>query len=263
MGTGLFCPECGERRLDAQAPVRAAAARTWWRRLRASINALAAPPGRLTRDWIDGRRVAYLPPLSLLLWINVAFFLVQSASGISILSWPLRVHLDNEILGLATPLMRWHRAARTTETDAAFIAAFGALESVHAKSLVVVMVPLLAAALQVVARRPRRRFADALAFSSHFFAYALIFLSALFPLVALTLASLAHGGLRPSTSTMDEVVTAIELALCAWYLYRALGTAFGGSAWLRAAQTLALLLALAAILRLYHLAVFALTLAAA
>ena len=35
---------------------------------------MVSPPGRLTADWIRGRRVGYLAPLSLFLWINVAFF---------------------------------------------------------------------------------------------------------------------------------------------------------------------------------------------
>jgi len=55
-------------------------------RIRASLRALASPPGQLTADWIRGRRVGYLAPLSLFLWVNVAFFLVQSASGLGILA---------------------------------------------------------------------------------------------------------------------------------------------------------------------------------
>jgi hypothetical protein len=54
--------------------------------------------------------VGYFAPLSLFLWVNVAFFLVQSASGLGILSWPVRVHLSDEpIAWLTTRLLERHR----------------------------------------------------------------------------------------------------------------------------------------------------------
>jgi hypothetical protein len=258
--TQTYCERCGEARLCAGRAPRDGP-RAWLRRLHASLQALASPPGRLTRDWNDGCRSPYLSPLSLLLWTNVAFFLVQAASGISILSWPLQIHVNNDILGLGVPLLAWRRL-HGASPEPAFTAAFEALESVHAKSLVVLMVPLLAA-VGWLAAGARQRFAAWLAFAAHFFTYALIALSALFPVVALSLGVLARAGLRPSADTMDAVVSTLEVLLVGWYLYRALGTlGVGASASRRLLRAALLVVALAGILRLYHLAVFAVTLAA-
>ncbi len=151
---GPYCARCGERRLglDGRALASPPRSPSWLRRLRASLQALASPSGRLTRDWNAGKRVGYLSPLSLLLWTNVAFFFVQSASGVSILSWPLAVHLDNDILGLAQPLLHWKRGHAAAQ-DPVFATAFQVLEVVHAKSLVILMVPLLALAPFLTARR--------------------------------------------------------------------------------------------------------------
>src|SRR5262245_46008327 len=121
--TARYCGNCGERALDAAVEIDGAAARepsrSLPRRLQSSLRAPASPPGRLTGDWIRGRRVGYLAPVSLFLWINVAFFLVQSASGVGILTWPLRIHLSEDYTGwLAARLLAQHRTDAGASTGA-------------------------------------------------------------------------------------------------------------------------------------------------
>ena len=123
-----FCGHCGERRLPDVAsvtldPPAAALApgsfRAFGRRLRASLIALADPPGRITADWVRGKRVDYLAPLSLFLWINVFFFVIQSVTGLGILTWPLRVHLsDDSIAWLTTWLFERRRGSPAAVPDA-------------------------------------------------------------------------------------------------------------------------------------------------
>ena len=113
--TTRYCGNCGERNIARLVPIAGTAAatepsRSYLARLRASLRALASPPGQLTSNWIRGRRVGYLAPLALFLWINVAFFVIQSVSGLGILTWPLRVHLsDGWINWLTTWLLARHR----------------------------------------------------------------------------------------------------------------------------------------------------------
>ena len=252
-----YCAACGEARLVAGRAPRDGP-RAWLERLHASLQALASPPGRLTRDWNEGRRAPYLSPLSLLLWTNVAFFVVQGLSGVSILSWPLRIHLSNDILGLEVPLLAW-RQAHGAPSEPAFAAAFAALESVHAKSLVVLMVPIFAALPFLAEGAHRQRFAAWFAFSAHFYTFALIALSALFPLVMLVLTALARANVRPSDDTIDVVVSTLEALMIGWYLYRALGTLTPRGPAARLLRAVLMVAAIAGILRLYHLAVFAVT----
>src|ERR1700681_4015803 len=113
--TTRYCGSCGEGGMVALASIAdgktdAGPRHSFVGRMGASLRALASPPGQLTADWIRGRRVGYLPPLSLFLWVNVAFFLVQSASGLGILTWPLRIHLsDDSIAWLTTRLLAQHQ----------------------------------------------------------------------------------------------------------------------------------------------------------
>ena len=59
---------------------------------------------------------------------------------------------------------------------------------------------------------------------------------------------------------MDLVITGLEVAVLAWYLYIALDTVFNLSTVRRLATVLGLVAALYAILEAYHVVVFAATL---
>jgi hypothetical protein len=227
----------------------------------ASLRTLASPPGQLTADWIRGRRVGYLSPLSLFLWVNVAFFLVQSASGLGILTWPLRIHLsDDSIAWLTTRLLAQHRPDVTASNDS-YAELFNSLEAVHAKSLVIVMIPAFALILGALLIDRREPFKNSLTFAMHFFAFALIWLCALFPALAIVLRFHAAGGLpAPMNHSTDLVVSALEAAVLGWYLYVALGTAFGLTRPRRLLMAIALIAALYVILLAYHVVVFAATL---
>lgn len=100
---------------------------------------------------------------------------------------------------------------------------FNALESVHAKSLVIVMVPAFAAVLGVLVLDRRHGFKGSLTFAMHFFAFSLIWLSALFPTIAIVLGLAAAGGMHLlSHHSLDLTITGLEAAGLAWYLHIAL-----------------------------------------
>ena len=235
--------------------------RSFVSRMRASLRTLASPPGQLTADWIRGRRVGYLAPLSLFLWVNVAFFLVQSASGLGILAWPLRVHLsDDSIAWLTTRLLAQHRPGIVASGDT-YADVFNALEAVHAKSLVIVMVPAFALVLRVLLLNRREPFKNSLTFATHFFAFALIWLCALFPTLAIALRFIAPSRApAPWLHSMDLVATGLEAAVLGWYLYVALDTVFGLSRLQRLLVVITLVAALYVILMAYHVVVFVATL---
>jgi len=81
-----FCPQCGQRDIDASLSVRdfvhelvaehfgldSKVART--------LIALVRWPGRLTNEFIQGRRVRYVPPLRLYLSLSVLFFLFSAVT---------------------------------------------------------------------------------------------------------------------------------------------------------------------------------------
>jgi hypothetical protein len=170
---------------------------------------------------------------------------IQSVSGLGILTWPLRVHLsDDSISWLSTWLLARRHPDMTVPTDA-YANVFNALESVNAKSLVIVMVPAFAGVLGVLVLDRHHGFKDSFTFAAHFFAFSLIWLCALFPTVAIALSLITVSGIPlPSNHSMDLAVTCLEGAVLAWYLYVALDTVFGLSRLRRAITVLALVAAL-------------------
>src|SRR5215831_11394348 len=222
--TTPYCGRCGERRLNAgDASIRSGIAlepaRSFPGRTLASLRALLSPPGRLTRDWIRGRRVGYLTPISLFLWVNVAFFLIQSASGLGILTWPLRVHLSDDSISWLTTWLLAHRKPGVTAETSDYAAIFDALEAVHAKSLVIVMVPAFAVVVGALTLDRREPFRHVFTFATHFFAFALLWLSLLFPVAAIVLRLMAATGHAAGNDAMDTTVTAFEAIGLGAYLY--------------------------------------------
>ena len=82
---GHYCSNCGQRfeheihsvwhfTREATEDLTHADSRLW-----GTLYALLFKPGFLTREFLDGRRVRYLPPLRLYLVLSVAFFLIISS----------------------------------------------------------------------------------------------------------------------------------------------------------------------------------------
>ena len=228
--------------------------------MNASLRALASPPGHLTADWAHSRRVPYLPPLTLFLWTNVAFFIVQSASGVSVLSFPLRAHLRQDLFGpLAARLLALYRPGMG-DAESTYQQVFDALESVHAKSLVILMVAAFALALRIVVLDRRIRFPECMSFALHLYTFALIWLCALFPAVAIGLRLFTWAGGHYTPAGVDAVVSLLEVGVIGWYIAVALATVWNFARWRCLGSALLLITAMALLLRPYHFVVFAVTL---
>lgn len=82
-----FCPQCGQRDIDASLSVRDFAHELVAEhfgldsKVARTLVALVRRPGRLTTEFIEGRRVRYVPPLRLYLSLSVLYFLLSAFTG--------------------------------------------------------------------------------------------------------------------------------------------------------------------------------------
>ena len=82
---GPFCAACGQRSLPAN-PTVSELVGDAWREMSGYDGRIAATfrglmhPGQLTRDYLQGRRAEYLPPVRLYLIVSVIYFLVAAAA---------------------------------------------------------------------------------------------------------------------------------------------------------------------------------------
>jgi hypothetical protein len=81
---GPFCGACGQRAVPPHPTIRELAGDAWHEltgydgRIMATIRGLARP-GFLTREYIEGRRAHYLPPVRLYLVVSVIYFVVAAS----------------------------------------------------------------------------------------------------------------------------------------------------------------------------------------
>jgi len=198
---GRFCANCGQA-ADVHVPsteellhelfegVTHSDSRLW-----RTLNYLWFKPGKLTQEFIAGRRIAYLPPFRLYLVLSIAFFLIASFSHTS----GEFIHFDHpagfrapgvescedihpEMLALHPNWnLRLQHACNEIVRDngANFVRV---MLSTTSKAMFFFL-PLVAFLHMLMYRRPRFRYAEHLLFFVHL--YALYFSAAILMLVAL------------------------------------------------------------------------------
>jgi hypothetical protein len=181
-----FCPWCGERRPDD----RHSSMRAFFEetvpalvdvdgRLVRSLRALFDRPGELTIRYMRGERVNWIPPLRVFLVMNVLFFLASGVYDIRSLDSTLHVQLTYQWYSPWIQAMVERRVAERGTTLDRYGVTFDALTAVQARSLVILMVPMFAAALAIVNVRLRRP-------AMHHIAHALHTLGAILGLMVAT-----------------------------------------------------------------------------
>ncbi|MBI1235931.1 MAG: DUF3667 domain-containing protein [Alphaproteobacteria bacterium] len=90
--TGEYCPQCGQSRAELKRPVIGLFTEaldgvfTWDGRLLSTFRQLFSRPGRVAREFVDGRRRSYTPPIRLYLIVSLVFFAAMAISGIRIVA---------------------------------------------------------------------------------------------------------------------------------------------------------------------------------
>lgn len=265
-----YCPECGERRPDN----RRYDLRHFFHEalevlfhidytLPRTLKTLFAQPGRLTKDFMEGRRKPYLAPLQLFLIVNLLFFVVQSFVGLigsefDVLTSPLQVHLKySRYKDLAGRLVDRKLATEGISYDK-FELAFNHSVKVNAKSLIVVMVPVFAMGVALLNLKRRRFIVEHLVFSLHFFTAFMLFI-ALIDLIVAILLKLPGRIYHPGWANRI-IALAIIIGVVA-YLFQAFKRTYNASNPATVANAVALtLFMVAVVLPLYSFILFLVTL---
>lgn len=222
--TGRYCAACGQKRF-VEADRRfghllrqfLAAATDLDGRLWGSLRALLFQPGRLSRDYLDGRRARWMSPIGLFLLINVFFFLFVSQSDfgrpftwevpgrIDVLSrdpgtldaaeaarlradpGPLHSHFTAPLVDRRVEA---RNAAARAESNGRrgydyrdYRLAYDEKVTEISKTLVVVHVPFLALALSLLFLRRRRYYAEHFVVALHLLAFNMALLPIIVPAV--------------------------------------------------------------------------------
>ena len=188
---------------------------------------LVAEPGRLTTAFLTGCRRPYVSPFHIFLVANIVFFLVQVLSGLEVLTIPFASELQHQpYSGMAQRLVA-HHLADTGMTAAQYAPGFEHAEALYAKTLIILMLPLFAAAAGLLFVDRRMVAAAHLVFATHFYAFLMVVLTLLFPAFALVVLDLHLLGLPLNGDVLDWVVTSVEGMLCLLYLAKSTEVVYG------------------------------------
>jgi hypothetical protein len=281
---GRFCPACGQRQITpqdftARAFLHEMASefvsldgRFWL-----TLWTLVRHPGKLARDYFDGRGARYMRPLNLFLLLNLVFFAIQPHTGL--MQWHLRGYLQG--MSSAARLVEQKRVslaedAARESTKRGASPAPPALESMEIfesnfestiqnlkKSMLLLAIPLFSLALAAV-YGTRHRIAEHLIFSTHFYAFSVFALTVLIPVIFAVMVGslrLLHAPAAVFAFLRTEGgLTAVLLVLFAVYLYVGLRRMYGDSRLAGAIRAITLFGAYQLIVLTFALSMFRVTL---
>lgn len=154
---GTFCPACGEERLppghltlrrylrDATEDLTSADGALW-----RSLRVLVARPGRLTREWLDGRRQPYVRPVRLFLIVNVAFFVTLTFAGGSVFRGQVASQTTADVYGAWARTTLDREIQQASVAPAVYEAAFDQHADTLSRTLIVLLVPLFASVVALL-----------------------------------------------------------------------------------------------------------------
>jgi hypothetical protein len=226
-------------------------------RLVRSVRALLRHPGSLTEAYAEGRRKPLVGPFPLFLFANVVFFAVQSLTHTRVLSSSLDSHLHAQDWSALARELVARRLAATHTTLESYTPLFDRAVVLNAKALVVLMVVPFALLLPLVFSRSRRPFSIHVVFALHFYAFLLL----LFCVALLAAgADALLGGAGLASAWVDDALTAFILGASALYLHAASAVVYGERGLARVAKSVALAVAVGAIVVGYRFAILLVTL---
>jgi hypothetical protein len=265
--SGHYCAQCGEKRFS---PEDHGLKRSFEQMFVAfthadgtvfrTLRTLLAHPGRLTADYLKGRRKPYIAPLELFLICNLIFFLLHPVIGSNTLTTDLNTQLHYSWQATVAQSLVAPRLAARAMTVEAYAVIFDAAAVTQAKSFVILVVPIFSIAVMALYWRQRRHYTAHLVFSLHFCACWLLLICATLALTNLTVRLLRSGHIFPSDLAVSRGIVAFSLAAMTAYLFRAVRVVFGREAnWVTLGKALALGLALDLSLQAYRFVLFFIT----
>ena len=151
----------------------------------ASFRSLLTKPGELTVEYLSGDRTRFMTPARLFLLCNVIYFIAVAQIGMSVLTVPLRMQLDqmvyrnvarsmvNQHLHMEAPAMTLEAGAARDSVKRVYAAKYDGATVGIGKVIVAALIPFYALLFQVLYVGRRRFFAEHLILATHLTAFLL------------------------------------------------------------------------------------------
>jgi hypothetical protein len=237
---GRYCGTCGEKEtgeedysLRRYLVELGAAVTLLESKVLRSVWLVASKPGHLSCEYFLGRRVRYLKPLQLFIFLNVVYYFSLTFFSATTFTTPLatQLHMNDYYPAYASrqvykKLQKDHISYQALETK------YDARTGVLSKTLIVLLVPIFAVVFSALFFRHRKYFVEDLVVATHFWSFNLIVLGVILPLLSLALIRAITALNMSAAFVTNDGVTSTVLQLCfAAYMLVMLHRYYGASWW--------------------------------
>ena len=237
---GRFCSNCGEKEVsDEDYSLRryleevGAAITLLESKVLRSVWLVASRPGHLSAEYFQGRRVRYLKPLQLFVFLNVVYYFSLSLFTATTFTTPLatQLHMNNYYPAYASRQVD-HKLQEERISYGALEAKYNERTGVLSKTLIFLLIPIFALLFFMLFFRKRKYFVEHLVVATHFWSFNLILLGVILPLVSVLLVLVFKLMNISAAFVTNDAVASGALQICfGAYLFVMLRRSYGASRW--------------------------------
>jgi hypothetical protein len=214
---------------------------------------LVRRPGLLSVDYLRGRRVPLVSPLRLFVFVSIVYFISLSLlhsvvphkapyMEFNTFATPLAIQLHGNDYYAGYAARRVEQKVRRENISYAVLQGrYDEKTAVLSKTLLFVLIPVIALLFAALFMRRHRFFTEHLVIATHFWAFALVLIGVLLPAVLVPAIYLLAAMGLPSERAINDGTVSLALQLVfAVYLYVMLRRVYAASAWYSAVVALAM-----------------------
>lgn len=235
---GRFCRDCGERRLTRRdyslrhyLADALKAVSDFDSKLLRSCWLLVCRPGFLSGEYLQGRRIRYVAPVKLFIFVNVLYYISITLFYANTFTTPLRtqLHENNYYPGFAA-----HYVERKLQREGidypTLERRFDDRTAVLSKTLVFTLIPVIALLFYAVLYRKRRYLVEHLVVATHFWSFVLVLLGIVLPVSVSVAVGIVHLAGASAASLSTDMALSVFIQVCVTiYLYVTLRVAYATS----------------------------------
>jgi hypothetical protein len=266
---GQFCSHCGEKEVgDEDYSLRhflkeAVAALTLLEsRVLRSVWLVTSRPGYLSSEYFQGRRVRYMKPLQLFIFLNVLYYFSLTLFTATTFTTPLATQLHmNDYYPTYASRQVHHKLQEERISYETLEKKYNERTSVLSKTLIFLLIPIFALLFYGLFFKKRKHFVEHVVVATHFWAFNLIPLGVILPLVSVLLIRSSKALNVSAAYVTNDGVTSSALQIClAAYLFAMLRESYVASRWYCGVVALTVAWSFFHIVWLYRFFLFELTL---
>jgi len=237
---GHFCGKCGEKEVNqSDYSLRhylkefAAALTLLDSKVLRSAWMLMKKPGYLSSEYFRGRRVRYMKPLQLFVFLNVIYYFSLSFFVATTFTTPLatQLHMNDYYPAHAKRLVS-EKLQKDQISYEALEAKYNEKTSILSKTLIFLLIPIFAVLFYALFFKKRKYFAEHVVAATHFWSFNLILLGVILPIVTVVLTRLLKTIHISATYVANDNIASIALQICiAIYLFAMLRRFYAASNW--------------------------------